>query len=142
MTENKIKPTIEQAVHCLKAESERYPELCEECQLYGEVGCDHCYDDVTDMAIQALEKESMVNEILHECKETKIAGGWIPTSERLPEETGYYVVTHIHPLKDELSTTIFYYDSVRMVFTLPNDRTYDVKPIAWQPLPQPYNPEY
>ena len=56
MTENKIKPTISQVIYCLKAECERYPEVCEECQLYGEVGCDHCYDDVTDMAIKFLKE--------------------------------------------------------------------------------------
>lgn len=56
MTENKIKPTIEQTIYCLKAESERYPEVCKECQLYEEVGCDLCYDDTNDMAIQALEE--------------------------------------------------------------------------------------
>ena len=56
MTENKIKPTMEQTIYCLKAESEKYPEVCEECQLYGEVGCDHCYDDTNDMAIKFLKE--------------------------------------------------------------------------------------
>lgn len=63
MTKNKIKPTIKQVIHCLKAGSERYHELCEECQLYGEVGCDHCYDDVTDMAIKALEEREQYRAI-------------------------------------------------------------------------------
>ena len=56
MTENEIKPTIEQTIYCLKAGSERYPEVCAECQLYGEVGCDHCYDDTNDMAIKCLKQ--------------------------------------------------------------------------------------
>lgn len=63
MTENKIKPTIEQTIYCLKAESERYPEVCKECQLYGEVGCDHCYDDVNDVAIQALKENQTYRAI-------------------------------------------------------------------------------
>lgn len=46
-----------EAIYCLKAESERYSEVCEECSLYGEVGCDHCYDDATDIAIEAIEKQ-------------------------------------------------------------------------------------
>lgn len=49
MTEN-------EAIYCLKAESERHSEVCEECSLYGKTGCDHCYNDATDMAIKALEE--------------------------------------------------------------------------------------
>lgn len=50
MTEN-------EALYCLKAGSERHSELCKECYLYGKTGCDHCYDDATDIAIKALEKQ-------------------------------------------------------------------------------------
>lgn len=57
MTENKrIYMTIDEVIYCLKAESERYPEVCEECPLYRKVGCDHCYDDAADIAIKALEE--------------------------------------------------------------------------------------
>ena len=48
--------TEQEAMFCLKAESERYPEICNECPLYGEVGCDHCFDDAMDVAINALEE--------------------------------------------------------------------------------------
>ena len=48
--------TEQEAMFCLKAESERYPEVCSECPLYGEVGCDHCFDDAMDVAIKALEE--------------------------------------------------------------------------------------
>lgn len=48
--------TIDEVIYCLKAECERYSEVCEECPLYGKVGCDHCFDDVTDSAINALEE--------------------------------------------------------------------------------------
>lgn len=48
--------TEQEAVYCLKAESERYPHVCEECPLYGQTGCDHCYDDANDVAIKALEE--------------------------------------------------------------------------------------
>ena len=65
------KMSEEIAIYCLKAESERYSEVCEECPQYGKVGCDHCCEDAFEVAIQALEKQSMVNEILHECTELK-----------------------------------------------------------------------
>lgn len=45
-----------EAIYCLKANSESYSELCEECTLYGLVGCDHCQNDAIDVAIKALEE--------------------------------------------------------------------------------------
>ena len=49
--------TEQEAIYCMKAGSERYSHVCEECSLYGETGCDHCYDDANDVAIKALEKQ-------------------------------------------------------------------------------------
>ena len=46
-----------EAIYCLKAESELYPEVCNECELYGKVGCDHCFDEAADIAIEALKKQ-------------------------------------------------------------------------------------
>lgn len=54
----------ERAIYCLKAESEKYPEICNECELYGMVGCDHCFDEATDVAINALEKIRKIKEII------------------------------------------------------------------------------
>lgn len=65
------KMSEEIAIYCLKAESESYSEVCEECSMYGNVGCDHCYNDAINMAIEALEKQSMVNKIFHEYTELK-----------------------------------------------------------------------
>lgn len=50
------KMSEEIALYCLKADSESYSEVCEECSIYGNVGCDHCYNDAINMAIQALEE--------------------------------------------------------------------------------------
>lgn len=62
--------TEQEAMFCLKAESERYPEICNECPLYGEVGCDHCFDDAMDVAIKALEEIQQYRAIgtLEECR--------------------------------------------------------------------------
>ena len=59
----------EEAIYCLKAQSERYSEVCEECPLYGQTGVDHCCEDALQMAITALQNQPV----------------WIPVSERLPE---------------------------------------------------------
>ena len=45
-----------EAVYCLKADSESHSEVCEECDLYGVVGCDHCQNDAIKIAIKALEE--------------------------------------------------------------------------------------
>lgn len=59
---------MKNAIYCLKAESELHPEVCNECELHGEVGCDHCFDEATDIAIQALEKQIQLKRYIDECK--------------------------------------------------------------------------
>nr|DAR52961.1 MAG TPA: Protein of unknown function (DUF551) [Bacteriophage sp.] len=58
----------EEVIYCLKAQSERYSEVCEECPLYGQTGVDHCCEDALQMAITTLQNQPV----------------WIPVSERLP----------------------------------------------------------
>ena len=45
----------ENALHCLKVMIDE--EVCEECNLYGTTGTDHCEKDCVRVAIQALQKE-------------------------------------------------------------------------------------
>lgn len=47
----------EEAIYCLKAQSERYSEVCEECPLYGQTGVDHCCEDALQLAITALQNQ-------------------------------------------------------------------------------------
>ena len=47
----------EEVIYCLKAQSERYSEVCEECPLYGKTGVDHCCEDALQMAITALQNQ-------------------------------------------------------------------------------------
>ena len=62
--------TREIALHCMKSASELERELCEECPIYGQTGCDHCYEDALQYVIATLKQEPR----------------WIPVSERLPEK--------------------------------------------------------
>lgn len=56
--------TIENAIYCLKADSELHSEICEECKLYGQTGTDHCYDDAVELAIKSLEAwQNVIKEI-------------------------------------------------------------------------------
>lgn len=45
----------ENALHCLRVMVEE--EVCEECELYGTTGTDHCEADCVRVAIEALKKE-------------------------------------------------------------------------------------
>ena len=56
------KMSEEIVIYCLKAGSESYSEVCEECSIYGNVGCDHCYNDAINMAIKALEELSLYKQ--------------------------------------------------------------------------------
>lgn len=95
--------TREEAIYCLKAQSERHSEVCEECPLYGETGTDHCCEDAFQMAITALQNQPV----------------WIPVSERLPEDCVPVNVTWINRnpesfyayIKDvPMTATAIYYD--------------------------------
>lgn len=105
----------EEVIYCLKAQSERYSEVCEECPLYGQTGVDHCCEDALQMAITALQNQPV----------------WIPVSERLPED-GTYITTFDGELVGQ-----------KEPFTGPcgfEDGKWDEDDcvIAWMPLPEPY----
>lgn len=51
------------AIHCLKAII--CEEVCEECELYGQTGTDHCETDAVRIAIAALEKQIPMKPITY-----------------------------------------------------------------------------
>lgn len=57
-----------EAIYCLKAESKLYPEVCSKCELNGKAGCDHCFDEATDIAIKAIEKQIELKKYVDDCK--------------------------------------------------------------------------
>lgn len=126
----------EEAIYCLKAESERYSEVCEECPLYGQTGVDHCCENALQMAITALQNQPV----------------WIPVSERLPEEYDsrfkkYKGTYEWKPFMFEkhsktVLVTIKYSDGEMRVETAKTiDGQWSINAgviIAWMPLPEPY----
>ena len=63
--------TKEIALHCMKSASELESELCEECPIYGQTGCDHCYEDALHYVIAMLEQEPVLNKIRAEIDEAR-----------------------------------------------------------------------
>lgn len=58
--------TIEDIKHCLKAMVEC--EVCEECQLYGTTGTDHCEHDCVCGALDIINKYQKIEQIVKPLK--------------------------------------------------------------------------
>ena len=70
--------------------------------------------------------------MLLDCAEEKINSGWIPVTERLPKEEGFYLVTR--RITDDVATFIFR--------RTPTSKDYWKRcATAWMSLPQPYKAE-
>ena len=77
-------------------------------------------------------------EALVEAKEHK--GGWIPCSERLPEEDGVYIIS-LKEYSGLICCAVAYLTLNHPKWKwwdLENEYEYYEAVIAWQPLPEPY----
>lgn len=80
--------------------------------------------------IEAMEKQPQV-------------GGWIPVSERLPEDTDeeYYPMSLVTLDNGDVCLGVYRYDDKEWWTRMSEGETVyttDHKVIAWQPLPEPY----
>lgn len=134
----------EEVIYCLKAQSERYSEVCEECPLYGQTGVDHCCEDALQLAITALQNQP----------------AWIPVSERLPEDYVPVNITWVNhnpepyyaDIKDVPFTATgicykgkwYWYSAVCEDYLKeygdyePDVVDDEIEITAWMPLPEPY----
>ena len=101
-------------------EYQRCPEYS--CWQHSSKGCGLC--DIREVKIG--EVKQIIQEVAEEYK-----GGWIPCSERLPEEDGYYLVTMKLWVGSYVTTHAFRGGE----WHLASD---DCPVLAWQPLPAPY----
>lgn len=101
---------------------------------YGE-GKYNAFDEAIEIVKQEAEQYTSTEHI--NCSSDSSTNGWVPCSERLPETytvlccDKYGEMLVGHPYFDEVSNTNYSAES-------DNEMMYNC--IAWQPLPEPYNP--
>lgn len=96
--------------------------------------------------IDELKQESIIvdNDAGHRAVEIikqvseEYNNGWIPCSERLPEEQGLYLIQYN---KNNIKVAYYDYNTQGTYRAWWIDYTQATNVIAWQPLPQPYKEE-
>ena len=92
-------------------------------------------------SLSLYEVKEAVNQLAKEYK-----GGWIPCSERLPEEVNrHYLITYREVIQGEF----YYFTKIDYLSTLPDGtKSWEleeakpyVKVTAWQKVPKPYQKE-
>lgn len=118
--------------------NEQVKELREIAENFNEWEYNRFYDAISRAADTI---ESLSAKLQTENTERSTAccnGGWIPCSERLPEEYGSYLVTYFtSEIENEKCVSVFVFDDMQKKF--PTAKGINI--IAWQPLPEPYKPQ-
>ena len=109
---------------------ERLDEV--ERRLLNESGDIGCTLGITNMSEYS---KSIVQQVAEEYKD-----GWIPCSDRLPEDDSICIVTVVYPNnKTVVDYGWFDRKNVCWFVGMQEFRTSNI--LAWQPLPQPYQPK-
>ena len=116
------------AIEIVKQEAEKYEE---------------CYKDCGDCEAYNKEKHhcpkfcKVIKETVKEIEENH--NGWIPISDRLPDD--FMSFEYLTIRKGHTLATITYYCVVNHKWYLSRNSSKEIDVIAWQPLPQPYQPK-
>ena len=78
------------------------------------------------------EDDAKVQEIVMAIPSAEAVQGWIPCSEKLPSESGWYVISVVG-LKNITDVSYFYSDESKW-----SDVSHTQTVTAWMPLPTPY----
>ena len=141
-----MKELVEKILERLDAKKQYFQKFYE---ADGKTEEDECINKATQLAFD--DAKNIVQEVAEEYND-----GWIPCSEMLPEESGYYLVTYhdwsdgnfLPKYDDTYVRRLHYQISEHFVgWNYPknvddraeNDCHKEV--IAWQPLPEPYQPK-
>lgn len=99
------------------------------------------YDKVLHQNIsddEKLAKHDMLSDVMVEIKEQPKIGGWIPCSERLPDNIST-VILHVKEIE---KPTFGWYEDMEKKWILSEKDFVDLDKftvIAWQPLPEAYH---
>ena len=123
------------AIDALDTAIEHYDGIAEECRKKADIERND-YMDMRDDAYEARQLAQWLNELKYlrekiEQLTIKPEPQWIPCSERMPEEPGYYITSNEYNGVGE----DFYYDGH---FWNADKNAYSV--IAWMPKPKAYKP--
>ena len=93
------------------------------------------YKEPTLTVEQLLRPNPNLKEFLKDAEEYNQSlanDGWIPVSERLPEEKGWYLITD---KREDVAISFFFIDDHSF------RRGYNPPAVAWRPLPPAYQPK-
>lgn len=96
------------------------------------------YTDAEIQKMQDLEQAQI--EKAYQLGREDAQSQWIPVSERLPDETGTYLVTvgnHAYPVEE----AVFFAKDSYWAYVYTGSRYRDGYILAWMPLPEPYKEE-
>ena len=88
-----------------------------------------CRICVVDDAIEIVKQEA-----------EKYNNGWIPVSEKLPEDFETYLVTNVESF-GQRHTYKGWYGVEHKIWHMEGNSERKMNVVAWQPLPQPYQPK-
>lgn len=150
---NEIERAIETQQKLIKQWENRVKDLEKTISKYpwGRDGREYDFGDWRETELKRRKEQIEIALITISALEKQINGGWVPTSERLPEEYGSYLVAWM-PLGESseyikqktVSNTPHYYEILEFD---PEDESgwiEDIKQcdkyliIAWMSLPEPY----
>lgn len=120
-----------------------YSHLADECRRKADIERND-YMDLKDLTVECEQLVDWLNELkvlrekIQKLLEKQEQDGWIPVTERLPEENGRYIICY------EDATTFLDYFNGKWFFPLGKhamacEETGTI--IAWRPLPEPYTEE-
>ena len=96
--------------------------------------------EIADICREAADTIEMLSEKVRAANMERSSayynGGWIPVSERLPEEPGTYLVTIDYKKHGTGITTLWFHNK-----EIGWDLSVIDAVIAWQPLPKPFQEE-
>lgn len=114
----------------LRKSEERYYRYLDDSNL-------PCMFDKSDIEEKRVDTIKGMLEIVKEVAE-EYNGGWIPCSERLPEEYGEYLVWWTDITRGQYYEIVEYEPDNGWIGEIPQAFEGKYSVIAWQPLPEPF----